>query len=59
MEEQYIALISDRFDSYDRYWIRTYSNQETYEKFVKRIKTCYDYTKYQIMFFKATESMDD
>lgn len=45
--KHYIALIANRHDSYDRYWIRSTPN-ETLEAFAKRMHKCYDYLTYNV-----------
>lgn len=39
--ETIVALIWNKFDTYDRYWVRP-SSGETSEKFINRIKKCYN-----------------
>ena len=45
--QQYVALIANRRDTYDRYWIRSTPN-ETLEVFTKRMRKCYDYLTYNV-----------
>lgn len=51
--ETIIALIWNKFDTYDRDWVRP-SSGETPEKFIKRIKKCYNDNQWMIDFYKAT-----
>lgn len=50
--ETIIALIWNKFDTY-RYWVRP-SSGETSEKFINRIKKCYNTDHWVIDFYKAT-----
>ena len=50
----YVALIADRHDTYDRYWVRSTPN-ETLEAFTKRIRKCYDYLSYYVDICEAEE----
>lgn len=58
MGEKYIALITNKLNNYDRYFVCAYAVHETFEHFMQRIKKCYDYTKYQIEFYKVSESWE-
>lgn len=51
--ETIVALIWNKFDTYDRYWVRP-SSGETSEKFINRIKKCYNDNQWVINFYKAT-----
>lgn len=50
----YIALITDRHDVYDRYWLRS-TPGETLEAFAKRMHKCYDYLSYYVDICEAKE----
>lgn len=58
MGEKYIALITNKLDNYDRNFVCAYAIHETFEYFMQRVKKCYDYTKYQIEFYKVSESWE-
>lgn len=51
--EQYIALIWNQFDIYNKHWVRQTSG-ETSERFIERIKKCYSNDQWVIDFYKAT-----
>ena len=51
--EQYIALIWNTSDVYNRHWIKQNSD-ETPEKFIQRVKNCYGNNQWVIYFYKAT-----
>lgn len=51
--ETIIALIWNKLDTCDKYWIKP-SSGETSEKFVERIKKCYNDNQWAIDFYKAT-----
>lgn len=50
----YVALIANRHDTYDRYWVRSTPN-ETLEAFTKRMHKCYDYLSYYVDICEAEE----
>lgn len=52
--KNYVALIANRRDIYDRYWVRSTSN-ETLETFAKRMHKCYDFLTYNVDICEAKE----
>ena len=46
-----ICLVSNRYDSYDRHWVRNCGEDK--ETFINRMKKCYSYDKYMIEFYEA------
>ena len=51
----YVALIADRHDAYDRYWVRS-TPDETLEAFTKRVRKCYDYLSYYVDICEVKET---
>lgn len=51
--KQYIALIWNQFDVYNKHWIKQ-NPDETSERFIERVKKCYCYDQWVIDFYEAT-----
>ena len=48
----YIALISNKRNTHDRYFVRSF-NKETLEEFTKRANTCFDSSEFYVDIYKG------